>query len=159
MQGLKAHASYANVMATIAVFVALGGTSYAVTALPRNSVGAKQIRTGAVGKSELRNSAVRSKHINNRSVGLRDIAFAARRSLRGQKGAPGTQGPAGPPGAPLTAAVDSGGGVSRSIGGAVGTHEISGIYQVSFNRDLQGCFAVASLSRVPGGSTTDPPNG
>ena len=31
--------TYANVMATIAVFVALGGASYAAIAVPRNSVG------------------------------------------------------------------------------------------------------------------------
>ena len=45
MRRLRTHLSYANVMATIAVFIALGGTSYALTALPRNSVGPKQIRS------------------------------------------------------------------------------------------------------------------
>ena len=30
---LRIHLSYANVMATIAVFIALGGTSYAVVSL------------------------------------------------------------------------------------------------------------------------------
>ena len=32
------HLSYANVMATIALFIALGGGAYALTTLPRNSV-------------------------------------------------------------------------------------------------------------------------
>ena len=35
-------------LAEIAVFVALGGTSYAVASLPRNSVGTNQIRNEAV---------------------------------------------------------------------------------------------------------------
>ncbi len=40
--------SYANVLATLALFLALGGTSYAVTALPSNSVGTKQLKKNAV---------------------------------------------------------------------------------------------------------------
>lgn len=40
--------TYANVMATIAVFVALGGASYAAITIPRNSVGTKQLKNGAV---------------------------------------------------------------------------------------------------------------
>jgi hypothetical protein len=37
----------------IALFVALGGTSYAATQLPANSVGTRQIRTGAVTPAKL----------------------------------------------------------------------------------------------------------
>ena len=51
--------SYANVVATLALFVALGGSSYAALKLPRNSVGAKQIRSGAVQPRHL-SSALRS---------------------------------------------------------------------------------------------------
>lgn len=40
-------------MGIIALFVALGGTSYAATQLPANSVGTRQIRPGAVTKSKL----------------------------------------------------------------------------------------------------------
>jgi hypothetical protein len=74
--------SYANVMATIAVFIALGGTSYAVVSLPRNSVGKQQLRNRSVGSPELRSSAVRSKHIHNGSITTKDIADAlARRGI------------------------------------------------------------------------------
>lgn len=45
---LRNRLTYANVMSTLAVFVALGGASYAATQLPRNSVGPKQLRKGAV---------------------------------------------------------------------------------------------------------------
>ena len=41
--------TYTNVTATLALFIALGGTSYAVTTLPRNSVGPEQLRTNSVG--------------------------------------------------------------------------------------------------------------
>jgi hypothetical protein len=42
----------------LALFVALGGTSYAAVKLPRNSVKAKQIATNAVGHAEIRPHAV-----------------------------------------------------------------------------------------------------
>ncbi|MBJ7471049.1 MAG: hypothetical protein JHD16_07080 [Solirubrobacteraceae bacterium] len=45
--------TYANVMATAAMFVALGGTSYAVTKLPKDSVGSAQLRKGSVTASKL----------------------------------------------------------------------------------------------------------
>jgi hypothetical protein len=38
----------ANVIAYLALFVALGGTSYAAISIPRNSVGTRQLRNGAV---------------------------------------------------------------------------------------------------------------
>jgi hypothetical protein len=40
-------------LAIVALFVALGGTSYAATQLPANSVGSRQIRAGAVTPSKL----------------------------------------------------------------------------------------------------------
>jgi hypothetical protein len=40
--------SYANVVSTLALFLALGGASYAATALAPGSVGTKQLRNGAV---------------------------------------------------------------------------------------------------------------
>ena len=43
---------YADVAATLAMVLALGGTSYAVTALPRDSVGTAQIKAHAVTKGE-----------------------------------------------------------------------------------------------------------
>src|SRR4051795_11012763 len=67
--------SYANVMSTIAVFVALGGASYAVVALPDNSVGTKQVK--------------------DRSLGVSDLSRKAVRSLRGKAGPRGATGPAG----------------------------------------------------------------
>jgi hypothetical protein len=42
------HLTYANVVATLALFIALGGASYAAATLPANSVGPRQLRSGAV---------------------------------------------------------------------------------------------------------------
>jgi hypothetical protein len=154
--------SYANVMATVAVFIALGGTSYAVATLPRNSVGAKQIRTNAVGHSEVRTGAIRSSDLHNGSVSLKDLASKTRTALRGRRGATG---PAGPPGTapiPYAAAVDAGAGVRSNTGGhlAEDGHLIgSGLYNILFDRDMTSCYAVASLSSVPGSTPVTPENG
>ena len=160
MSRLRAHLNYANVVATMALFIALGGTSYAVTQLPRNSVGASQIRSGAVRSAELRSGAVRSTDVANRSLGLRDLSLDARRSLRGQAGPAGPQGPPGP-GTLLSAAVNSGGSTVRGSGVVASGHPIggSGVYEVIFNRNVSTCFAVATLSEVPGGGTTAADNG
>jgi hypothetical protein len=51
MKWLRDRLSYANVVATIALFVALGGGAYAIT-LGRNTVGSKQLKPGAVKKKD-----------------------------------------------------------------------------------------------------------
>lgn len=54
MTRLRSLFTYANVMATIAVFLALGGVSYAAFQLPRNSVGPKQIKREAVNGAKVK---------------------------------------------------------------------------------------------------------
>ena len=70
---LRKHLTYANVLATACLFVVLGGGAYAATQLPKNSVGAKQLKKGAVTPAK--------------------ISKQARKQLRGNAG------PAGPSGA------------------------------------------------------------
>jgi hypothetical protein len=45
-------------LALLALFVALGGTSYAVTRLPANSVGTRQIKNGAVTSSKVKDQSL-----------------------------------------------------------------------------------------------------
>ncbi|HEY3021432.1 MAG TPA: collagen-like protein, partial [Solirubrobacteraceae bacterium] len=87
MQTLHRRLSYANVMATLAVFVALGGSSYAALKLPRNSVGAKQLRKNAVTGVKVKDSSLSAKD------------FAAGQLPRGAQGPPGAQGAPGTTGA------------------------------------------------------------
>jgi hypothetical protein len=47
LRQLRARLTYANVMASIAVFLAMSGGAYALT-IPRNSVGTRQLRERAV---------------------------------------------------------------------------------------------------------------
>jgi hypothetical protein len=55
MTRFRPHLTYANVMATVGVFLGLGGTAWAVAA---NSVGTKQLKAGAVTTAKIRNRAV-----------------------------------------------------------------------------------------------------
>ena len=50
--------SPALVISVIALFVALGGTSYAVTQLPKNSVGAQQLKKSAVTSSKIKDGTI-----------------------------------------------------------------------------------------------------
>jgi hypothetical protein len=59
--------TYANVIATIALFVALGGVAVAA-GLPKNSVGPNQLKRGAVTTSDLRRGAVTSGKIRPKAV-------------------------------------------------------------------------------------------
>ena len=58
---LRTHVTYANVVATLALFLALGGTSVAAIQLGKNSVKAKQIAPSAVGTSEVKDRSLKSK--------------------------------------------------------------------------------------------------
>jgi hypothetical protein len=59
--------NYSNVIATIALFVALGGAAVAA-GLPKNSVGAKQLKKGAVTTKALHKKAVTSGKIAPQAV-------------------------------------------------------------------------------------------
>ena len=80
--------SPATVIASLALLVALGGTSVAaVSAFPRSSVGTAQPKTGSVTAAKLRGGAVTSAKVGNGS--LLSVDFAPGQLL------PGPQGPAG----------------------------------------------------------------
>jgi hypothetical protein len=80
----------------LALFVALGGTSYAATSLSAGSVGTRQLRDQAVRTSKLADDAVNSGKVQNHSLLASD--FQAGQLPRGSAGARGATGPAGPQG-------------------------------------------------------------
>jgi hypothetical protein len=151
---LRERLTYGNVTATLALFVALGGTSYAVAQLPRNSVGTAQLKKSAVRTPDIRRGAVTSRAIRNRSVGLSELSTGARSGLKGEKGDPG------PAGVAFRAVVNSGGGTVRGNAVTVDHQGGSGRYSVAFDRDVSGCVAAATLSDSRNGPTVEiPPPG
>ena len=63
--------SYANVLATAAVFIALGGSAWAVAA---NSVGTKQLKNNAVKTPKIANGAVKTAKIGDGAVTAAKLA-------------------------------------------------------------------------------------
>ena len=92
----RSRLTFANGVSVVALFVALGGSSYAALALPKNSVGAREIKT----------NGVTSKEVKNRSLRAGDFARgqlrAGPRGPAGPAGAAGERGPAGENGSPDT---------------------------------------------------------
>ncbi len=80
--------TFANVMSMTAVFIALGGSAVAFTQLPKDSVGARQIKEGAVRSAEVKDFSLQADD------------FAKNTLLKGDKGDKREQGPAGQPGTP-----------------------------------------------------------
>ena len=56
-------------VAYLALFVALGGTSYAAFSLPANSVGTKQLRNGAVTSKKIANGSVTPAKLDSHTLG------------------------------------------------------------------------------------------
>jgi hypothetical protein len=86
------------VVALIALGVALGGTTYAVTALPRKSVGRRQLQNNAVVSSKVKNHSLLTKDLK---VGLPSgpTGAAGPEGVTGPAGVTGSQGITGPTGA------------------------------------------------------------
>lgn len=138
---LRSRMTYANITATLALFIALGGSSYAALTLPRNSVGSAQIRTGGVGSSEVR----------NRSLKVGDLSVSARASLRGAKGDTGAAGPAGAPAVKYFATISAAG--ERTRGNAASSSHTSagsGVYSVGFAQNVSACAYSATVGTTDG---------
>lgn len=65
--------TYSNVIASLALFAALGGVAVAA-GLPKNSVGPKQIKRGAVTAAKIRKQAVTSAKLANGAVTIGKLA-------------------------------------------------------------------------------------
>jgi hypothetical protein len=101
MLGCMRRPSIPTVISLLALFIALGGTSYAVIKLPPN----------AVGNRELKNNAVTANKIRNGSIGAAELSSSAARGPRGPEGPPGASGAGAaaiPPPAPWQALLFAG---------------------------------------------------
>ena len=93
--------SPAMVVACIALGIALSGTGYAVTVLPKNSVGTLQLKNDAVVSAKVKQGSLRA---NDFAAGQLPAGPAGPPGTPGQPGpkgdtgSPGQQGPAGPKG-------------------------------------------------------------
>jgi hypothetical protein len=175
---LRKRLTFANLTSLAALFVALGGTSYAAISvgsaeIRTGAVGKSEIRTGAVGKSENRTGAVGKSEIRSNAVGRSEISTDGVAKSEIAKDAVGTEEIAdggielGDLSAASRTALTLGRANVSSTGAAVGGNAKSvahaagsGIYVVEFDRDISSCTYGATLASVKNGTTVEPaPNG
>jgi hypothetical protein len=168
--------SFANVTSALALFIALGGTSYAAVSLSRDNVGSWHIRSGAVGKSEVRRSAVSASEIRRNGVRPSEIRRDAvgPSEIRPNAVSADEIADGGVEAADLSAAARSAvaaanavnfrtaataagaiaGGDAKSISHAAS----SGVYTVDLGEDVSACHYAATIGAVKTGSgIQDPP--
>src|SRR5437764_3567568 len=95
--------TYANVTATLALFVALGGSSYAAISITgrdvrNHSLSGADVARGSIGSDEIRDNSVRGVDIRNGTIGASDLALPLRRDLFTSASSSSVPGPAGPQG-------------------------------------------------------------
>jgi hypothetical protein len=84
-----------NVVAYCALFVALGGTSYAAVKLPAGSVGTKQLAKNSVTSSKVKNGSLLASDFASGQLLAGANGAHGPQGIAGVKGAQGSQGPAG----------------------------------------------------------------
>jgi hypothetical protein len=87
MNRLRSKLTYANVVATLALFIALGGASYAAVKLPKNSVGTRQIKNNAITGAKIKNGAISGSKIALSSLGAVPSATTAQAAVSAQTAA------------------------------------------------------------------------
>jgi hypothetical protein len=126
------------VVACVALLVALGGTGYAATALPRNSVGTPQLKNNAVVSAKVKNFS------------LLAVDFKRGQLPAGAQGPAGPPGPAGPagPGA-RWALVRADGTIIAQSGGITPTAKPSaGVYILDFGSVVTGKLIIVSSANA-----------
>ncbi|HEX8101053.1 MAG TPA: hypothetical protein VF533_00435 [Solirubrobacteraceae bacterium] len=123
----------AHLIASIALFVSLGGGAYAAA---------------KIGSKDIKKSAVRSKHIKNHTIGLRDISRKTQIALRGQGGNVGPAGPRGPAG--LKGATGKRG--KRGLTGKTGPQGPPGPYPEALpaGKTVRGTYAATGTVTAAG---------
>jgi hypothetical protein len=156
MKRLTKKLTFANVMSVTALFIALGGSAIAVTKLPKDSVGARQIKDGAVRSAEVKDFSLQANDFAKGTLLKGD---------KGEQGPAGQPGSSGTPGAPATriyAFVRTGaccGGepaldppqIINGHGVTAAKIVATGQYEISFDTSLlpggtvENCVPIASL--------------
>lgn len=140
----------AHHIALLALFVALGGTSYAAATLSANSVGTRQLRNGAVTSKKVRDRSLLAKDFKRGQLpkGARGPAGPAGAAgaigATGPQGAVGPQGPQGPRGETGT--------VDPSAAGRVASETFqageAGVAGSTYNRVGSATIATPAAGRV-----------
>ena len=134
--------TFANVTSSLALFIALGGASYAAIKVPANSVGTKQVK--------------------NRAITTRKLDRKVLTSLRGARGLPGSpgvqgpqglQGPKGDAGAAGAAALADGSITASKLAGSSVTQAKLGLTTVLATSSVDSNANKAEVATCPAGTS------
>jgi hypothetical protein len=156
---LRRHLTYANVVGSLALFLALGGAAFAATQLPRNSVGTGQLKAEAVTAGKI------AKKTRSQLKGERGATGPqgpqGKTGKQGPKGTTGAKGATGATGATGARGTDGTGsafevfGTSKAIGSVpsqiVAENLPAGAYVVSADVTVEGTIATAVTCTLSGG--------
>jgi len=142
---LRHRPSPAMVVACLALTIALGGTSYAAVNLPRNSVGAVQLKKNVVTSAKVKNFSLLRADFKRGQLPAGPRGPEGLQGPKGDQGIQGIQGIQGPagPGAQW-ATVSTGGTVLRQSGGITAAKVQTGGYRVTFPEAVTGHLILAT---------------
>jgi hypothetical protein len=162
LRKLRPHLTYANVAATLALVIAVGGGTawaaqkirtrdiayHAVTAskVNYNAITAAKVKNGSLSGKEIRDHSLTTDDVQNGTLRAED--FGADQLPRGEKGDKGD------PATSLHGTVSDigvltfGSGVTSVVPGDAGE------YAVTFDRDVTRCSVVATVADARGGSVS-----
>lgn len=143
LRRIRGRLTYSNVVASMALFIALGGVSYAAVTLPKNSVGSTQIKQNAVTGSKVKSSSLTGSDVKNSSLTGGDVKNGSLTAVDFSGSVQGAQGTAGTAGAP-GAKGETGGRGDRGVPGPVTGDLPSGV-------TLRGNYAIGAPAGTQSG--------
>jgi len=164
LRKLRSRITYANVVSTLALGLAIGGgTAYAATKIGTSNiryhaVTGSKLATNAVTASKVKNSALSGSDIRDNSLTSADVRtgtllasdFAANQLPKGDKGDPATS---------IFGVVTADGGLTngKNVLPTMSGAPADGTYIATTNQDVSKCAAVATLNGGPNGNITAQP--
>jgi hypothetical protein len=154
---MKRHLTYSNVIASIALLLAMtGGAVAATNALEKESVGTRQLKKEAVNSNKVKNNSLRAVDFK---AGQLPEGPRGTQGAKGETGAKGAQGAEGPQGVPGTAkaygVVASNGNLNTgSFGGLVAERKGEGEYCISIEGQPVSALANMQVAADYGSSST-----
>lgn len=138
---MKRHLTYANVVCTILLILAVGGGGVAVAAaLGKNTVGSPQLKPQSVKRADLAKNAVDGSRVRNNRLTGADIEESTLARVRESVRAARAENV-------LVASISKEGSLIGERSRSVQTASVNfaGVYRVVFDRDVSSCAISASL--------------
>lgn len=149
--------TYANVASTLALVLALGGGGAAVAAgLAKNSVGTKQLKAQAVTSAKVKDNALTGQDIKESTLGQVPSAATADSANTADTAVTATT--AARAGNVHSALVRANGALvaEQSLDAVSAEKQGTGLYAVTFDRDITDCTPLASIAYPGVGFLTVP---